>query len=195
MNRSRFRLLAAFLIGAVATYIGAEVSRAFWAWNDSYYSVTSYVASTLVSWLIIGLGGTAAALLARRLRPVSPDAAPDSPPSSRRRAALDLCRSMASLIVVSAWVATGVFGVPASVSAATARSIATYKWIAEDQHLHLSAPFPRINTSVAAPVLPGLVLIFHGAQLAGQAGGGGWELYLWYGTSPRLLHRWTRWYS
>ena len=161
MHRPRFRLLAAFLLGAVATYVGAEVSRAFWAWNDSPRSVSAFVASTIVSWLIIGLGGTVAALL----------------------------------VAVAAWLATGVFGVPATITAATARDIESYKWFAAKQHLLLSAPYPRINTSVAAPILPGVVLIFHGVQLAGQAGGGGWELYLWFGLRPRPVHHWTRWYS
>ena len=32
-------------------------------------------------------------------------------------------------------------------------------------------------------------------DVAGQAGGGGWELWLWFGPGPRLVHSWPRWYS
>ena len=195
MNRPRIRILVAFLLGATATYIGAEVSRAFWAWNDSPRSVGSYVASTIVSWLLIGAGGTAAAQLVHRRQaamsaPFTPQAGPVNPSASWR-----VLRSVGGLILAAAWISTAVFGSPAVITAITVQDIASYKWFAQKQALPLSAPFPRVNTTVAAPVLPGVILLWHGVQLAGQAGGGGWELWVWYGATPQRIHHWTRWYS
>lgn len=189
------RTLASFLLGAAATYIGAEVSRAFWAWNDSPRSVGSYVASTFVSWLLILLGGTVTALLVRRGSIAMPalfvtEAKPAGGSTSWRS-----IRSVAALLLAAAWIATAVFGAPAAITVNTAQDIESYKWFAQRQALPLSAPFPRINTTVAAPILPGVILLWHGVQLAGQAGGGGWELCVWYGATPRRVHYWTRWWS
>jgi hypothetical protein len=191
----RVRTIAAFILGATATYIGAELSHACWAWNASPRSVGSYVASTIVSWLLMGVGGIAFALLVHR-RPIA-SAAPFLPHarSTNRSASWHLLRSLAALLLATAWIATAVFGSPAAITAATVQDIESYKRIAQEQSLPLSAPFPRINTTVAAPVLPGVILLWHGVQLAGQAGGGGWELWVWYGAAPRRVHHWTRWYS
>ncbi|MCZ2111863.1 MAG: hypothetical protein LC118_20285 [Dehalococcoidia bacterium] len=195
MNRARFRTLASFLLGAAATYIGAEVSRAFWAWNDSPRSVGSYVASTIVSWLLIGLGGTVTALLVHRGAIAMPALFVAEPKPTGWSAAWPFTRSVAALLLAVSWIATAVFGAPAAITANTAQDIESYKWFAQRQALPLSAPFPRINTTVAAPILPGVILLWHGVQLAGQAGGGGWELWVWYGATPRRVHYWTRWWS
>ena len=194
MKSVRVSVFASFLLGAAATYIGAEVSRAFWAWHESSSSVGSYVASTIVSWLLIALGGTGAALLANRYAAAAP-AMLVKAGLSRNSTSWRVVRSVAALVIAAAWLATAVFGSPAVITASTARDIASYKWIAQQQALPLSAPFPRINHTVAAPVLPGVILLWHGVQLAGQAGGGGWELWLWFGPGPRLVHSWPRWYS
>ena len=195
MKSVRVSVFASFLLGAAATYIGAEVSRAFWAWNESSSSVGSYVASTIVSWLLIALGGTGAALLANRYAAAAPAMLVNAARLSRNSTSWRVARSVAALVIAAAWLATAVFGSPAVITASTARDIASYKWIAQQQALPLSAPFPRINHTVAAPVLPGVILLWHGVQLAGQAGGGGWELWFWFGPSPRLVHSWPRWYS
>ncbi len=195
MKPVRLSVIASFLLGAAATYIGAEVSRAFWAWNDSPGSVGSYVASTIVSWLLMLLGGTGAALLANRYSAATPANLVNAARLSRHSASWRLVRSTTAFVVTAAWLATAVVGSPAVITASTARDIASYKWIAQQQALPLSAPFPRINHTVSAPLLPGVLLLWHGVQLAGQAGGGGWELWLWYGATPRLMHSWPRWYS
>ena len=195
MNRARIRRLAAFLLGAAATYFGAEVSRAFWAWNDSPRSVGSYVASTIVSWLLIGTGGTVWALLVHRRNAATSTLFPAHARPVDRPAPQRFRRSLGGLLLAAAWLATAVFGSPAVITAITVQDIASYKWFAQQQALPLSAPFPRVNTTVAAPVLPGVILLWHGVQLAGQAGGGGWELWVWYGATPRRIHHWARWYS
>ena len=195
MNLARFRTLASFLLGAVATYIGAEVSRAFWAWNDSPRSVGSYVASTIVSWFLILLGGTVTALLVHRRSIATPALFAAEARTAGGSASWRFTRSVAALLLAAAWIATAVFGAPAAITVNTAQDIESYKWFAQRQALPLSAPFPRINTTVAAPILPGVILLWHGAQLAGQAGGGGWELWVWYGATPRRVHYWTRWWS
>jgi len=195
MKSARVFVFASFLLGAAATYIGAEASRAFWAWNASAGSVGSYVAGTVVSWLLIALGGTGAALLAHRYAAAAPAMLVNAARLPRHPALSRLVPSVAALVMAAAWLATAVFGSPAVITASTARDIASYKWIAQQQALPLSAPFPRINHTVSAPLLPGVILLWHGVQLAGQAGGGGWELWLWYGATPRLVHSWPRWYS
>jgi hypothetical protein len=90
---------------------------------------------------------------------------------------------------------TAALGVPAVFTSLSARSIAGYKQYAQAKPVLLTSELPRIASSVALPVLPGVIVVAYGAQVAGQAGGGGWFLYLWWGAGLHEVYYLPRWMS
>jgi len=196
MRASRLPHIAAFLSGAVGLHLAILAFRSFFAWASRSYFPLADLAAGIVSWLVLGLGGLVAVGIYSLLRQRSserrvPETSRLSP--SRRMRAFSIS---VGFVLVLAWAATAFLGVPAVITALSRRSVSVYKDFAVGQPILLTLPhYPRIEATVAVPVLPGVILVSYGAQLAGQAGGGGWYLYLWWGAGSRQLHYWPRWMS
>ena len=196
MRASRLPHIAAFLSGAVGLHLAILAFRSFFAWASRSYFPLADLAAGIVSWLVLGLGGLVAVGIYSLLRQRSSErrtrAASRRVPSRRMR----VFSASVGFVLVLAWAATAFLGVPAVITALSRRSVSVYKHFAVRQPILLTLPhYPRIEATVAVPVLPGVILVSYGAQLAGQAGGGGWYVYFWWGTGSRQLHYWPRWMS
>jgi hypothetical protein len=196
MRASRLPHIAAFLSGAVGLHLAILAFRSFFAWASRSYFPLADLAAGIVSWLVLGLGGLVAvgiySLLRQRTSERRIPRASRLVPSRRMR----VLSSTVGFVLALAWAATGFLGVPAVITSLSHRSVSVYKDFAARQPILLTLPhYPRIEATVAVPVLPGFILVSYGAQLAGQAGGGGWYLYLWWGAGSRQLHYWPRWMS
>ena len=195
MRGLRLPLVAAFLLAAVALHVVIRALRAFFSWASGSYYPFADLAAGIVSWLILGLGGIVAAGIYHLLRARSHGPRPSSESRNRRPRLRSLLWPVLGSGIALAWAATAFVGVPAVITSLASSSISAYKPLAARQPILLSLSYPRIEASVAVPVLPGVILVSYGAQLAGQAGGGGWHLYVWWGSGSRELYSWTRWMS
>jgi hypothetical protein len=96
-------------------------------------------------------------------------------------------------IVLAAYGITWAFGVPGVITSLTSQEIEEYKRGAVYWQGAASSPYPRIRTLASFPVLPGLIVVYHDAQIAGQSGWGGWVFYVWWGKgSKRIGTLWRR---
>ena len=195
MDWFRLRTAVAFILGAVGLHAAILAFRAFHDWAYRSYFPLADVAAGILSWLVLGLGGALTAWIVT-LRSKAPPrtAVAQSSHGGAFRSPRKLRLIVGSAVVFS-WVATGALGVPAVLTSLSNRSVNAYKWFVQREAIPLSAPFPRLEAAVAVPVLPGVILVHYGAQLAGQAGGGGWHLYAWWGSGSRELYAWPRWMS
>ena len=195
MRYERLRLTAAFLLGAVGLHVALLAVRAFFDWSDSTYFPLARLFAGMVSWLVLGLGGALSVWVYVLLHAGAAQAPPACAIPPGRTPFRRTARYVLVSFFVLSWALTAFLGVPAVITSLVSRSVSGYKYFAVRQPLLLSAPFPRLEASVAVPILPGLILVSYGAQLAGQAGGGGWGLHAWWGTGTRELYYWPRWMS
>jgi hypothetical protein len=82
-----------------------------------------------------------------------------------------------------AYVLTGIVGAPAAQNSQTAWAIA------ESQRDGRTAPkgLPRMETYLAVPVLPGLIVSYYGYTIGPIHGLEGWGLFAWYGMGVKQL--------
>jgi hypothetical protein len=99
------------------------------------------------------------------------------------------------IVIVTAYIFTWVFGVPAVQTATNAAAVEKYKYEKEYRSQRVWDTHPRIRTSAAFPLLPGLIVSYHEYQVAGLYGWGGWELHVWYFTGVNSIFRLTTWIS
>ena len=101
-----------------------------------------------------------------------------------------LCRAVAL-----AYLATVVFGIPATLSHQNAWAVAEYKRLRATGTSMVWDAHPYIHTYAALPVLPGLIISYHEYQLAGLYGAGTLELTVWYGAGVATIGGLPMWVS
>ena len=195
MRNERLRLIAAFLLGAIGLHVALLGLLAFFDWSERTYLPFARLFAGIVSWLVLGLGGAFSVWVYVLLHTRTAQSPPATAVQRGRTPFRFAARYVLVSLLVLSWALTAFLGVPAVITSLVSDSVSGYKYFAVRQPILLSAPYPRLEASVAVPVLPGLVLVSYGAQLAGQAGGGGWGLHAWWGTGTRELYYWPRWMS
>ncbi len=141
-------------------------------------------ADLLLKIVIPATGGLVALWLDRR--PERPER--KSPHRRRLRAWLALTAALGYFV-------TWGIGVPSVITRLTSEEIQEYKRLEARDHDFSRFQFPKIRTLVALPVLPGVVVVYHEAHIAGQNGWGGWAFYAWWGTGSKHLGTAWRWLS
>lgn len=96
-------------------------------------------------------------------------------------------------VLIWAYLATAVFGVPATLSHQNAWAVGEYKRLHADGGTWASHPY--IQSYLAIPVLPGVIVSYHEYQLAGLYGFGGFEVTVWYGAGVKSLWVLPLWLS
>lgn len=183
--RERLRPWLVFAAGALMAGLAAWGYGWFiYSLNYNFEAWRVISADLLLKIVIPAIGGALALRLDRRPTPSEWK----SPHRRRLRASLGLIAALGYFVT---W---GV-GVPSVITRLTREEIHEYKRLEARDRDFSRLQFPTIKTLVALPVLPGVILVYHEAQLAGQHGWGGWAFYAWWGTGSKHLGTAWRWMS
>jgi len=117
--------------------------------------------------------------------------------SGLREGPLALWRRIPALVrvgIIAGYIVTWALGVPAVLAQQHAAAVAAYKE-ERARNNRVWETHPRICTSIAFPVLPGVVVSYHEYQVAGLNGWGGWQVHAWYVGGVRPILERTHWIS
>jgi hypothetical protein len=113
----------------------------------------------------------------------------DSPSALWRR-----IPALARAGIIAVYLATWAIGAPAVLTNQTSTAVEAYKK-ERARNSRVWETHPRIRTTIAFPLLPGVVVSYHEYQVAGLDGWGGWQVHAWYVAGVWQVIERTHWIS
>lgn len=182
-------------VGSVAFFLGAAVTIVAARGLERLYEglQSGGSAAQVITWELLRLatplvGGAVGSALALSWCGRSREKAA---PGARRRRVI----AWSAVLLLACYGVTWAFGAPAVITHLTREDVKAYKSALAQGRTEVAQPFPHSSTSMAVPVVPGLVLVYHEMQVAGLWGWGGWVLCAWYPGHVRVLTTRVVWLS